>query len=293
MKKGLLFASATAVISGVSVFANGFFVSRTDPVTFTFIRNLLVLLFLLIPLISSRTAISGLRHLDRPSWLKLIAIGVIGGGLPFALFFSGLALTGAVTGTLIHKSLFFWTALIAVPVLGERLTWKQLLGYAAVLFGTYGAAGIAGPVDRQGIAMVFAATILWAVENVIAKTAAGNISPVLISFARILFGLPFLFGAVLLAGKHPDMLPLLTAPQTIVSAVFLTGYMLSYYASLKYLHVTVAASILVIAPVITVFLTNLLKGMAVPVAQLFPFGLILIGISAIAAFRGKSGLTSS
>ena len=50
-------------------------------------------------------------------------IGVIGGSVPFILFFNGLAMASAPSAAFIHKTLFVWVVLLAVPFLGERLGW--------------------------------------------------------------------------------------------------------------------------------------------------------------------------
>ena len=40
-------------------------------------------------------------------WRRLALIGIIGGSLPFYLFFKGLMIVNPATGALIHKTLIF------------------------------------------------------------------------------------------------------------------------------------------------------------------------------------------
>jgi drug/metabolite transporter (DMT)-like permease len=61
-------------------------------------------------------------------WLAWIGLGVIGGGVPFLLFFQGLSTASAASASLVQKSLFLWVALLAVPLLKERLGSWQVLG---------------------------------------------------------------------------------------------------------------------------------------------------------------------
>ena len=68
------------------------------------------------------------RTLDRRSWDGIVLVGVIGGSIPFILFFSGLALASAPSAAFIQKTLFVWVALLAVPILGERLGVAPLVG---------------------------------------------------------------------------------------------------------------------------------------------------------------------
>ena len=88
---GLGLALLTALISGLSVFLNGRFVKLfDDPTLLAAVRNGLVGLILLGLAVGSG-GLGAIRTLDwrRRGWL--IAVGVIGGGLSFALFFNGLA----------------------------------------------------------------------------------------------------------------------------------------------------------------------------------------------------------
>ena len=58
--------------------------------------------------------------LGRAQWLGLLGVGVIGGSVPFVLFFEGLARAEATQAAFIQKTLVVWVALLAVPLLRER-----------------------------------------------------------------------------------------------------------------------------------------------------------------------------
>ena len=88
---GIGLATATTVISGISIFVNGLVVKEfSDPVALTGARNALVGLALLGVLLATggATEIRGLRPRQSAG---LLALAVIGGSIPFILFFSGLA----------------------------------------------------------------------------------------------------------------------------------------------------------------------------------------------------------
>ena len=58
--------------------------------------------------------------------IKLLAlIGIIGGSIPFYLFFKGLSMVPAVNGAIIQKTLVLWVALFAMLFLGEKLSKKS------------------------------------------------------------------------------------------------------------------------------------------------------------------------
>ena len=90
---GIALALATAIISGFSVYLNGRFVKLfDDPTLLAAVRNGLVGLVLVGIAVGAGT-LPAIRRLSGRERLGLLAIGIIGGGIPFALFFEGLALS--------------------------------------------------------------------------------------------------------------------------------------------------------------------------------------------------------
>ncbi len=246
MNKGIRFALITVFISGVSVFVNGLFVSGTNPVAFAFIRNCVVA-GVLSMVVSTR-----LKGIERSGWIKLLLIGLIGGGLPFGLFFTGLAMTGPVTANIINKSLFLWVALFAVPVLKEKLSWVSLLGYGLIFYALFWGEKVT---LSSGNLYVLSATVLWAVEHMIAKKTLPTVKPEIIAWARMLFGLPVL-GVFAFATHATINVSISLLSSVIVSSMFLTAYMFFWYRALKYAPASLVSSVLVLAPVITIALKN-------------------------------------
>lgn len=279
MNKGIQLALITAAISGVSIFANGIFVSRTDPLVFAFVRNFVVFLFLSIWIIT-RSNVTHLRALTAKQWGMLMLIGIIGGGIPFALFFTGLSEIGAVNGNIIQKTLFIWVALMAVPLLGERIYKVQSVGYALLLTGMFYFGGGFTIVPKTGTWLVLAATVLWAVEQIIAKRTLPYVRPVILAWGRMLFGLPMLFVAIGLLGKTG----LLVQPHTYaltplsVSAVLLTAYMTTWYSALKRAPASLVSSVLVAAPVVTALLTRFVLHKPFKEGQMTSLTLLVVGV---------------
>jgi drug/metabolite transporter (DMT)-like permease len=122
---GLILAAGTAVISGISVFVNATAVKAVpDPAVFTTLKNLIAvaILFGLAMAVVRPAEVRGISGRDRS---MLGAIGVLGGGVAFLLFFSGLAMASAPTAAFIHKTMFIWVALMAGPFLTERLDLRR------------------------------------------------------------------------------------------------------------------------------------------------------------------------
>jgi len=136
MRAGILLAAATALISGISIFLNSYAVKALpDPALFTSLKNAVAAIALFavaLPLVRQRGGSFRLSRRDG-GWLTLIAI--VGGSVPFLLFFTGLSLATAPSAAFIQKTLFIWVALLAVPFLGERLGLLQI-GALGVLLGS-------------------------------------------------------------------------------------------------------------------------------------------------------------
>jgi len=278
VNKGILFAFTTAVISGFSIFFSKIFVSQMDPLVYTVSKNVLVALILSF-LIFKPKFINILKNFSRSDWVKLVMIGIIGGSIPFFLFFTGLTLTSASNAALIHKTLFVWVALLAVPLLKERLRSLQIAGYFLIFFGSVLIASWQALNFSKGEALILSATILWAIENVVAKIVLKKISSEVVVWARMFFGSIVLLLILFFQGKisllftpsHPQLV------SVCVGGLFLLGYVLTWYKALKYAPATVVSSILVVSVVITNFLSSIFITNAFSKAQVLSSVIIVVG----------------
>jgi len=278
MKKGITLSLLAAGMSGISIFANTIFVSKADPLVFTIIRNAVVALILTM-VIMVNGQIKHLASFSIKEWGKLLAIGAIGGGIPFALFFTGLSQIGAVNGNILQKTLFLWVALLAIPILKERIGKIQLIGYLTLFIGMFVFGGTFKIVPNTGTWLVLAATVLWAIENVIAKITLKTVPSAIVTWGRMVFGLPFLFAAVLIFGK----VGLLTSATSyslapiITSSVLLTLYVSTWYSALSKAPATLVSSVLVFAPVVTAVLSLLIFGKPIAGQQIAMITLLTAG----------------
>lgn len=267
-RQGIKLSLATAVFSGFAIFLNGFVVKAVgDALVFTTLKNLgvAVVIGLVLAIKTSRGQVEW-RSVRRNDWLRLFAIGVIGGSLPFYLFFKGLTLAESAQAALIHKTLVFWVALAAAPVLKERLTTRQL-GALALVFGSNLAIGGIGQFRwGAGETMILAATILWAIENVIAKIALKTVAADVVVGGRMILGSLLLLAATLVSGKM-GLVANLTLAQwglTLLTVMLLTGYVLTWYRALRLAPATLVATVLTLGAVVTnvlsaVFITHALS----------------------------------
>ena len=173
-KSALLLIFSTAIISGISIFMNKFAVSGIDSTIFTFAKNIMVTLFLF-SLLFFTTRFKEFALLKKKDWFKLILIGLIGGSIPFVLFFRGLQLTSGASASLIHKTMFVFVTMSAVIFLKEKLNKKVVIATALLLIGNY---LLLRPSWSFGMGdlLVLTATLFWAFENTLSKYVLKELS---------------------------------------------------------------------------------------------------------------------
>ena len=253
IKKGILLVLATALFSGVANFVNQFTVKYVgDALVYTTIKNSLVV-FLILGLLIFLKKLPKIRKLSVSDIKLLLAIGVIGGSLPFYLFFTALAQITAINASLIHKSLVIWVAILAIPLLKERLSFVQVLAIGTVFWANLVVGGFKGFAFNQPELMILAATILWAIENVIAKIALRRIDPDIVTASRMGLGSLVLIAATVILGKGQLLFSL--APDqfalTALTTFLLFGYVSTWYRALSLAPITLVATILTLATLVT------------------------------------------
>ena len=253
INKGLALVLGTALISGISVFLNKFAVAAiSNSDVFTTVKNLAVGLILtgliLLPIYFNK-----LKQVRPGDWLKLFLIGVIGGSIPFVLFFKGLSLTSASSAGLIHKSLFIWVSILAVWFLGEKIGRLQYLALGLLFLGNFTMLGFKMFNLSSGELLVLAASLMWAIEFIIAKKVLANVAAEIVAWARMFFGSIILLGYLFFINQIGS-LAILNSYQWLwiaISSILLLGYVLTWYKALAKLPAVTVTSILVIASPIT------------------------------------------
>ena len=281
--RGAILALAAAGISGLSVYLNSFGVRLVpDAATYTTAKNGVAALII----VSVALALGARREtvaLDTSRRMGLVAIALIGGSIPFILFFSGLALATAPTAAFIQKTLFIWVAFMAVPLLGERLGLVQVIAMAGLLAGLLLIAPPLGMGWGIGETMIAAATLLWAVEVVVAKRLLVGVSPHLLSAARMGLGTVFLLGYLAISGRLGG-LSTLTGEAWMwiaITGVLLAGYVGTWFAALRLAPATVVTSILVAAAPITGLLAAASKGTAPDGAVIAGYLLVVLAVGLV------------
>ena len=291
-RRGALLAIGTAAISGLAVYLNSFGVKLvSDAAVYTTAKNgvaavLLVTLALAIGTHREARALDGRRRVG------LLAIAAIGGSIPFVLFFSGLALATAPTAAFIHKTLFVWVAVLAVPFLGERIGLIQFAALGGLLAGMVLVAPPTGMGWGAGETMIAAATLLWSAEVILAKRLLVDISAPLLGAARMGLGFVILVGYLAVSGRLAGLGTIGSEAWfwIIVTGGLLAGYVATWYAALRHAEATTVTSILVVAAVVTGVLSSASKG-SIPDAGVVAGYLLVIGGAAavLLASTGRLG----
>jgi drug/metabolite transporter (DMT)-like permease len=291
---GTFLAFLAAAISGFSIFVNKVFIISLDPLVFTAVRAILIgFIFLILSLNRSKWK---LKDFKKVPWKYLLAIGIVGGGAAFFLFFSGLKITTSGRAAFLQKTLPVYVTALAFLFLKEKISKKQVVALLFMIIGTVAIfSSEVSPSDlwlnpMYGDLLVVAATVLWAVENVISRKAMilGE-SNFIVSFARMTFGAVFLFGLLLLSSNFYSLFSLsqIQWSYILISTAILFAYILTYYWSIKCINVSKASSILLISPVITLVLGVVFLNEPAPAIQLFGSLVILAGACLISNIKSE------
>lgn len=277
-KRGYLFVLLTALVSGVSIFLNKFAVKGINPYVFTFSKNILVVLFLFSLLILFKE-IKSFRVLNRLQWFKLVLIGLFGGSIPFLLFFKGLSMSASSTASLLHKSMFFLVALLAVLFLKERLNKGFAVATLLLFIGNFLLLETKAFSFDIPELLILVAVVFWSVETIISKQALKEIPSRIVAFGRMFFGSLFILVFLAATGNLADIAAL-SVPQLgwiAFTSVLLLLYVTTWYAGLRVIPASIAASILVLGSAITTALSFAYSG-SFSLVELAGAALIVSGV---------------
>jgi len=284
-RQGIMLAFGAAIVSGISIYVNKFGVAQIrNPFIYTTVKNSIVVIGLLAA-VGLLASWKELRGLTPTRWLAWISLGVIGGGVPFLLFFQGLTTASAASAALVQKSLFLWVALLALPLLKERLSAWQVLGLAVLAVGQF----LLQPLTHwggwgTGETLILIATLLWAVETILAKKVLGWMSSQAAALGRMGIGALVMWIFLSFTGRA-GMAFTLNGTQwlwIVVTAVFLMAYVWIWYSALKWAPATLVTSVLTIGAIITILLSASFDRQTATPPQIFAIALLVLGAALFA-----------
>lgn len=275
----------TAMISGVSNFVNFRAVQGTNVDAWIAVRNSAVALMLLpLAILLGRGSRARLVQGD---WLRLAAIGLLGGAVPFLLYFHGFQMAaaegGAASASLGYRSLFLIATVLGVLVLRERLPRHFLIGAGLLFGGNVLLLGVTGPVWTSGTALVLLATGLWGCEYAVSKRLLASLPPREVALGRMGFGAVFLLGYLALTGQAGSVATFAPTDwmSLALSALLLFAFVTTWYTGLRTVDLTVASSLLVVGFPITWVLGIVTSGTGAPLVPVAGALAVLAGAALV------------
>jgi len=287
--KGIYLALATAIISGFAVFFNKFASAKFgDPYIFTAVKNIPVAILFLAIIFMPRF-LKQLKKMDVKQWFYLLLIGLIGGAIPFLMFFKGLMMVSSGNAALIHKTLFIWVGILAAIFLKEKFSRYQLLALPILFLGSFMLTGFNGWRFGIGDLFVFGATLFWAVEFILAKKVLRHLSSEIVAWGRMFFGAVFLIIFLFFTGRGGfiSAINYNNIGWLVLSSALLFGYVFTWYKALKFAPASVVSVALVPAFAVTTLLNSIFITGAFTLNQLAISFLSVGGILMFLKFRFK------
>lgn len=279
---GYLFAVLNAVVSGIAIYVNSLGVKLfSDSTLYTTLKNTVVGIALLVPVLFLARCRAELRGLNARQWGWLLLLAIIGGSVPYLLFFRGLQLTTPVTSSLLNHAQFLLVAVLALLFLRERvglLVWGAL----AVLFvGVSLGANLNGLRWNEGTLLVAISSLLFAAGVVLAKRLLRDLSTETVMAAKMSLGSVFLLGYVAATGRL-GALGSLSGKQwsfVLVTGLILLAFTVTAFVALRHITATAATAIPVASPLITTALVAAGSG-ALTLHTLDVLGLLVMFVAA-------------
>ena len=264
---GILLALATAAISGFSVFVNAYGVKTFGSATvYTTGKNVVAALVLVAvrrPWLA-RTGGPLAGPPGRGSGWRSRRSGSSGAASRSCSSSRGWPGRSSPQAAFIHKTLVLWVALLAVPLLRERLQWGHWAGDRPPRRRPGGPGGRPAGLVRGAGLMILAATLLWSVEVVVAKWLLRGVSSWTV--ARRPDG-PGLGGAAAAGWRCAASSAALHVPDaasssagSLATGLLLAGYVGTWFAALARAQAVDVTAVLVLAAPVTAGLNAAANG---------------------------------
>jgi drug/metabolite transporter (DMT)-like permease len=287
-KKGLALALCAAFISGLSVFVNSVGVSGQDPFAYTVLKNAFAgILFAVVLFLFGNY--KGVLALSKKQVSKLFVITIIGGSVPFLMFFWGLSLLGGPAGSFVYRFLFAFAAIFAAVLLKEKLDYRFAAGAGLAIAGNFILLGAGKLSLGLGECLVLGATALWALEWTLTKKYLAEIPGRVIATSRMLAGAAAMVIILVAVGRTDSISALFSfTPAALLwgAAVgtLLFLYLSAWYSALSRISVTKATAILTLAGPITTILGVIFANQVVSLSTVFGMVLLAAGALLVAGY---------
>jgi probable blue pigment (indigoidine) exporter len=297
---GLLLAAGAAVLYGAAYPATAIALRSYTPLGIAAIACTLAL-----PVVITLSSIGLLpraqvANLDRPRVVRLVILSGLGGLLFIAATNTAIALSGPTITGFVAPLYAVGAALLAVPILGERLRPAAVVSFGVALVGTALLAGGAPSLDSvAGIATGVLAAILFGLYIVLARRWGSRyrLDGTLVTIANLIGRGPVLL--VIEGLRAPGtLLPAAPDPAAVVALLTIafgssSTANLLLMASVRRVPAARTSAALLLTPISSALLAAVLLGDTLEPIQLVGAAMVLAGIAvasgAIAVIRGATG----
>jgi drug/metabolite transporter (DMT)-like permease len=281
---GYIYAGLNAIISGFAIYINSLGVKVfADSALYTTLKNAVVGVALLVPLVLFAERRSEWRRLTGKQWGLLLLLAVIGGSVPYVLFFRGLQLTTPVTGALLNHAQFVLVAVLAALLLAERVGLIAWLALPVLFIGTTLGANLHTLHWNTGAWLVAASSVLFAAGVVLAKYLLRDLSTTLVMTAKMSLGSLLLIAYVGVTGhlKGVDSLTMDQWAYAIATGLILLAFTVTAFLALRSASATATTAIPAAAPIITA-LCVAVASQKIALTEVSAAGLALLLVAALA-----------
>lgn len=256
VRVGYGFAVANTLVSGVSIYVNSLGVAHfKNAVLYTTLKNGLsgAVLLVLACLVGSQR--QRYRELRAKDWGWLVLVALFAGSAGFALYFSGLKMANAVTGSLENHLEFVVVALLAVVLLKERLSPSMWAGIGVLTAGVALSGTLGLLVFNKGTLLMALSTLVYAGGWVVVKhVLGGRISPTVVMTGELALGSALLFG-YLAVRRQLGPVAHLNAVQwgyVVGTGLILLVFTATIYVAIRLVRVSAVTAIGTGAPLVTI-----------------------------------------
>ncbi|HEV2460806.1 MAG TPA: DMT family transporter [Ktedonobacterales bacterium] len=281
---GYFYAGLNAVISGFAIYINSLGVSLfKDSTLYTTLKNAVVGVALLLPLVFLASRRAEWKRLTGRQWVYLLLLAVVGGSVPYALFFRGLQLSTPVASSLLNHAQFLLVAVLALFFLRERHSVLVWLALATLLVGTVWGVNVTHAKWSLGDTLVALSTVLFAAGVVLAKYLLRELSTLTVMTAKMSIGSLFLLIYVAATGRL-GAIGTLSGRQwsfVVVTGLILLAFTVTAFLALRFASATVATAIPAASPLITTALVVLVPQQGLKPSPVFGLALMAVALAVL------------
>ena len=283
-RRGYVLAVVNMLISGAAIFVNSLGVKMfADSTLYTALKNCLVGVVLLAAFAFSPGSRSRLAATTRPQALLLVLVALIGGSVPYALYFRGLQLSTPVTASLIDHTQFLLVAIFAGLFLGERLGIGVWAALGVLLAGLTLGIGAGVVSFDAGALLVTAATVLFAADFVVMKHLLGSVPPLTVMAFKMGLGSALLLAYAAASGSLGTVagLTLLQWGFLLATGLILLAFTATSVLGLRHASATSVTAVSAGSPIVTTALVLVSRHVSIPPVRWIGLSLVLAAVCVV------------